>query len=140
MNLQLNKEITTQEILQIGNKLKNNKAVGFDNISNELIKVFINLKTGTEIIKILFNNILSKYPETWKLGLFKPIFKSGSKLDPGNYRGITLTSCLGKFFNQIIASRLTKSFEDMNIFANNLIGFRPEMRTSNNIFILKINH
>ena len=42
MNLQLNKEITTQEILQIGNKLKNNKAVGFDNISNELIKVFIN--------------------------------------------------------------------------------------------------
>lgn len=52
----LNKDISTQEILLIGNKLKSNKAVGFDNISNECIKVFSNVREGTKMIKSLFNS------------------------------------------------------------------------------------
>ena len=42
------------------------------------------------------------FPEIWALGQIIPIYKKkGSKKDPGNYRGITLLSCLGKFFNII---------------------------------------
>ena len=58
LNNELNKEITTQEILQIGNQLKSKKATGLDNISNEVIKVFINVKLGTQIIKNMFNSVL----------------------------------------------------------------------------------
>ena len=137
MDLFLNKEISTQEILSIGNKLKNNKAVGYDNISNEIIKFFLNLRQGTEIIKILFNSTFGSYLQTWKDGLVRPIFKNGNKMEAKNYRGITLTSCLGKFFNQILCARLTETFEKYEIFPNNLMGFRPGMRTSNNVFILK---
>ena len=111
MDLFLNKEISTQEILSIGNKLKNNKAVGYDNISNEIIKFFLNLRQGTEIIKILFNSTFGSYLQTWKDGLVRPIFKNGNKMEAKNCRGITLTSCLGKFFNQILCARLTETFE-----------------------------
>ncbi len=137
LNADLNKRFTTQEILETANNLKSNKAVGYDNISNELIKVFANLKIGTEIFKNTFDKILGGYPQKWKIGLILPIFKSGNKEEPKNYRGITLTSCLGKLFNQILATRLSNNFEKFGIFFDNLLGFRPEMRTTNNVFILK---
>ena len=47
---------------------------------------------------------------------------------------ISLSSCLGKFFNNL---RLSKSFEELDLFYPHLMGFRPGMRTSNNIFALK---
>ncbi len=137
MTKDLNREITVEEILETTNKLKNNKAVGFDNISNEVIKVFVNLKLGSKIITSLFNSLFGTYQESWKHGLVKPIFKNGDQTNPKNYRGITLTSCLGKLFNQILNARLVKNFEYYNIFADNLMGFRPEMRTLNNVFVLK---
>ena len=111
--------------------------MGFDTISNECIKLFINLKKGTEIIKSLFNSKFGSYINEWKDGLIKPISKSGCETEPKNYRGITLTSCLGKCFNQILSARLTEVFEKYKIFPDNLLGFRPGVRTSNNIFILK---
>ena len=89
----LNMDISTQEILTSCNKLKRNKAVGYDNICNEMIKLFGNLRLGTQILRLLFNKIFGEYPETWKTGLIKPIHKNGNKLNPQNYRGITLTSC-----------------------------------------------
>ena len=89
------------------------------------------------MIKSLFNSTFGHYPQDWKNGLIKPIFKNGCKTEPKNYRGITLTCCIGKFFNQILCPRLTGVFEKYHIFPDNLMGFRPSMRTSNNIFILK---
>jgi hypothetical protein len=48
----------------------------------------------------LFNNILStgKFPVVWAKGIIVPIFKSGEKCNPSNYRGITIGSCIGKLF------------------------------------------
>ena len=56
----------------------------------------------------LFNEILNNeiVPNRWGLGHIVPIFKSGAKSDPSNYRGITLSSCLGKLFNKILNESL----------------------------------
>ncbi len=32
--------------------------------------------------------------------------KGGESLDPANYRGITISSCIGKIFTKIMADRL----------------------------------
>ncbi len=137
MNNYINNEISTEEVLKTANNLKSNKAVGIDNVSNEMLKVFTNLKIGSKIIKSMFNEVFGRYPEIWKEGMLKPIFKKGDKSQPTNYRGITLTSCLGKMFNQILNERLIHVFELYDIFPDNLMGFRQNMRTSNNVFILK---
>ena len=52
----------------------------------------------------LFNAVLSSgtMPQTWCGGLITPIFKSGTKNDPLNYRGICISSCLGKLYCSIL--------------------------------------
>ena len=44
-----------------------------------------------------FNLIFEKgvFPDTWLIGIIKPIYKTGDKNNPENYRPITLLSCLG---------------------------------------------
>ena len=37
-------------------------------------------------------------PRQWREGLIVNLFKNGDKEDPGNYRGITLLSVVGKVF------------------------------------------
>ena len=79
-----------------------------DNISNEAISVLI--ETHPKLALKLFNKILESgeiIPE-WLIGLIVPIYKDGARLDPENYRGITLMSCLGKQFLPILNSRLLK--------------------------------
>ena len=61
----------------------------------------------------LFNLILQsgEMPDIWCQGLITPIFKLGDKSDPANYRGICVSSCLGKLFSSILNQRLYLYFE-----------------------------
>ncbi len=55
------------------------------------------------------------YLEAWGLGIVTSINKKGSTLDPNNYRGITVSSCLGKGFGTILKKRLNKYCDENNI-------------------------
>ena len=65
------------------------------------------------------------YPNSWKIDSIKPIHKKNTTNKETNYRGISLSSCLGKFFNNLILNRLSKSFEELDPFYPHLMGFRP---------------
>ena len=47
--------------------------------------------------------------------LIVPIYKKGNTSEPENYRGVTLMSCLGKFFLSIINNRLMQYTIDKHI-------------------------
>ena len=93
-------------------KLKNKKACGPDSISNEMIKTGQNVLLKS--IKTLFNSIIDEeiFPSEWSSGYLVPLFKSGDKTDPSNYRGISITSCLGKLFSSLLNNRLLKLMKD----------------------------
>ena len=74
---------------------------------------------------------------SWTNGIIVPIHKTGNIKDPNNYRGITISSCLGKLFTKILANRLTCWLISNNILAEQQIGFRPGCRTSDHVFVLK---
>ena len=82
--------------------LKPNKACAKDTLANEMISGLIEVKP--ELILKLFNKVFENYQkiEEWSIGLISPIFKSGVKMDPGNYRGISVLSCLGKLFSSVL--------------------------------------
>ena len=61
----------------------------------------------------------------------KPVHKKNSTGKETNYRGISLSSCLAKFFNNLILNKLLSCFEKLNIFHPHVMGFRPGMRTVN---------
>ncbi len=87
----------------------------------------------------LFNSVLSRgiYPEMWARGYIIPIHKKGNASDPNNYRGITISSNIGKLFNNVLNSRLTIYLNENNLISEQQIGFRKKCRTSDHMFILK---
>ena len=97
--LELDTEVTEEEVKSIILGLKNNKAAGLDNIINEYIKYTSNLLLP--IYVKLFNRILNSgvVPSSWLNGWIVPIYKNkGDDTVPSNYRGITILSCFGKMF------------------------------------------
>ena len=87
----------------------------------------------------LFNHILSHgtFPHMWSEGYIVPLYKSGCRSDPGNYRGICISSCLGKFFTSILNYHFNTFLEDHDILNKSQIGFRYGFRTSDHILVLK---
>ena len=112
---QLNGEITHDEILKPFKLLKNGKSSSVDYISNEMLKY--GTETLVEPLHKLFNFIFDKgvFPEIWNDSLLVPLHKKGSKADPCNYRGLSISSNLGKLFNKIIHTRLSNFTLDNNL-------------------------
>ena len=121
--------ITISEILLRRNLLKNKKASFSDLVRNEMIKYSCNKMP--HIYQKLFNLIFNSgfFPSTWCKGIISPIFKSGDKMDPGNYRGICISSCLGKFFCIILNQRLTDFVLEKKILHPSQIGFMSNNST-----------
>lgn len=61
---------------------------------------------------IIFNMSLScgTFPEIWKSAFIKPIYKSGSRNDIKNYRGISISSTIPKLFECLVTNALTAHF------------------------------
>ncbi|UYV75049.1 hypothetical protein LAZ67_12002232 [Cordylochernes scorpioides] len=132
----LDAEITLEEIYDVVKKLANGKAVGLDGIPNELLK---NLPTPTLTkLKNLFNKIMSteKYPQLWTNSIVHPIYKSGDKNNPTNYRGIALCSNISKLFTTILRNRLNNWIEKREIILENQAGFRKNRSCTDHILLL----
>ena len=63
-------------------------------------------------------------PEITKLSVITPIYKSGDKQLPKNYRPVALTSHLIKTFEKVVRSALLSFIEENNLFNPNQHGFR----------------
>ena len=87
----------------------------------------------------LFNLIFMKgtFPKAWNESFITLTHKKGNKSNNSNYRGISITSNLGKLFNKIIHARLLKFIGSNNLMCENQIGFKENCRTADCIFSLK---
>lgn len=121
---------TSEELEKAAKSLKPGKASGIDNLSNEMIAAFFEIYP--HIILTLFNNILDSNTtiHDWTKGIITAIHKKGSKSDPENYRGISLLSCLGKFFTSALYNRLLEFSIKNKILSPTQLGFVPGNRTS----------
>ena len=129
--------IKESEVTKAIQSLKNGKAYGEDLIRNEMLKYGQNLLVKP--LTKLFNLILCSqyYPSDWCKGRIISIHKKGDASQPENYRGITLTSCLGKLFNSVLNNRLCQFLESNKILRPEQSGFRKNHRTTDHMFVLK---
>ena len=129
--------ITENEILIAAKKLQNNKSAFSDKIRNEIIKA--SLQEMMPAYLKFFNSILTSgiMPNTWCRGLITPIYKSGGRNEPSNYRGICVSSCLEKLFCSILNQRLREHVNSLNILHNSQIGFLPKNRTADHVLTLR---
>ena len=134
-NYKLGMEFTREEIRKAVDTLDYYKAGAADGTKNPMFKC------GGEAMEVmlyrLFNYLRSReiFPEDWGRSEVVNLFKEGDKSDPGNYRGISLISCLGKLYLSLWAKRLADFLEP--ILDDEQGGFRWTRSTVDQALTLK---
>ena len=145
---ELDGPITRQEVFDAIRKLKAGKAPGVDGVTTTILMMAADA-VGTSKLKVdnhvvdslvlLFNFVFDNeiWPERWATGIIFPLYKQDSRLDPGNYRPITLLSVIGKLFGSVIECRLSTWAESGSVLADEQGGFRRLRGTPDLIFLLR---
>jgi len=119
----------------IGN-LKSGKSAGPDMIVSEMLKHGGDLVV--DYLVNLFNRLFDSgsFPVEWSKSIIVPIHKKGDANSPDNYRGVALTSIVGKVYTHILNRRLTKWASENEKIVEEQAGFRAGYSTVDHIFSL----
>ena len=118
-------------------RLQSGKAAGLDGVLTEMLH-----KAGLGCalaLAQLFNYVWdnSAWPVTWQKAFMVPLYKrAGSKLDPGNYRNLSIMSIVAKLFEKIVDSRIREWAERVHALSDLQGGFRTDRSTVDQLFIL----
>ena len=88
--------------------LKENKAMGPDNIHPKLLKFLAENPNFVSALTLLLNKCVTEecIPSTWKSAVVVPIHKKGSVHLPENYRPVSLTCILCKLYETILREHI----------------------------------
>jgi hypothetical protein len=116
--------VTESEILDAISMLLPKKTEDFNGVSLFFIKKFKNylVKPLRHIFNCSFSSAV--VPSQFKIAKVIPLFKSGDKSLPDNYRPISLLSSFSKIFEKIVCLRLLNFLENNNILTPDQFGFR----------------
>ncbi len=131
----LNSEITLDEVLKVLDKAKENKAVGIEDLPNEVLTNPNLCNALYCLCYICFHNGI--IPSVWNRSIIKPIPKS-IKDDPRvqlNYRGISLISTVYKIYSGVLNNRLNNFLESHGGLVDEQIGFRKNRACIYHIFV-----
>ena len=107
-----------------------------DEISNDAIKCGIQRLEAP--LLHLYNQVLNTgcFPHIWSDGLIIPLHKKNDKSCVDDYRGLILSSCVGKLFTKILTKRIDTFMRINGLWIFNQCGFKADHRTEDNLFIL----
>lgn len=118
--------ITQYQVKTIIDKLGINKSTGLDNISPRVLKHCGD--TIVPVITSIVNNSIASgvFPDELKLAKVIPLFKSGPREDPCNYRPISILPTISKIFERHMANQLNTYLSKYNILHKYQSGFRSK--------------
>jgi hypothetical protein len=125
--------ITEWRIRKIIRKLRKDAAAGPDEIGPRLLQ---ELEDGiVPGLTMIFRCSLETgdVPEDWKMANVTPIFKKGTKTDPGNYRPVSLTSVCCKVLETAIRDDLMRHLEQNRLVNPSQHGFMPGRSCCSNL-------
>ena len=126
--------ISTSEVRRALKSSKNKKAAGPGDIPIELVKYGPTILLE-ETVKVMNKCMIDgdDIPEDWNIGYVSSIHKKGSKTQCKNYRGISVTSSMGRLYGKILKTRLENTIVDIEEQS----GFRSGRSCLDNTFTLK---
>ena len=90
--------------------MKSKFSTGYDNISNQLIKIAKNVLI--KLLTLLLNQSIhtGEFPKQLKIAKVKPLFKKGNQSSFTKYRPISLLPSISKIFENVMTSQLMEYF------------------------------
>ena len=120
-------DVDAEDIADVINNLKTNKATGADNIPSKILKSAI--YTISDPLAKIFNRSISTkdFPAQMKMANVSPIFKKEDNTDKKNYRPISVLPSISKIFEKIMFKQIYYYMKD-KLFPL-LCGFREGYST-----------
>ena len=124
-NRMLDVDISVDIVKKKLSALKISSAAGPDDIHPRILRETAH--TLAPHLASMFRRSLDSgiLPHDWKLAEVVPIYKKGSKDDPGNYRPVSLTSVPCKILESVIRDQLMSHLQAEGLLADAQHGFRP---------------
>lgn len=128
-------DLTWNDIETACKFIKTGKSPGPDKITGEMLKGagIIGIHLLYRLFKKCWNEKV--IPEEWKEGIIVPLYKKGDRRVCSNYRGITLTSQVGKLYERVMELKI-RSHIEVNL-KEEQYGFRRGRSTVDLIFSIK---
>jgi hypothetical protein len=116
--------VSQNHVLKTMNCLSASKATGLDNIQVQILK--LSARSIAPSLAYLFNFSLRSgvFPDEWKAAKVCPIHKKGSKLDPGNYRPVSVLPAISKIMERIVHDQLYSYLASNNLLSPQQSGFK----------------
>ncbi|XP_065678163.1 uncharacterized protein LOC124818192 [Hydra vulgaris] len=99
------------------------KSVGPDNVHPKVLKECSESLSSSLAIIFVKSFITGSIPKLWSCANVVPLFKKGNKLDPTNYRPVSLTSIVGKVMKRIIKDHMMVFLIENNLISKEQHGF-----------------
>ena len=117
-------QITPKQVYNLLLSLPDGKANGIDIIPNKMLKISAHVISSS--LTDIFNCYISMniFPDDLKVAKVVPIFKAGTKDDPGNNRPISILSSVAGVFEKLIYDQLYHYFNLNNLLGKQQWGFR----------------
>ena len=130
------KPTTYAIVLKLLEKLNPNKSVGIDNLGGRFLRD--GAKVLAKSITELFNLSIEKstFPDECKIAKLKPLYKKGSKLEPKNYRPISLLPIVSKIFEKLVHYQTQNYLDKHGILYKYQSGFRTKHSTDTCLTLL----
>jgi len=125
--------ITTEKVRRQIRKLKPHSAAGPDGIAPRLLKSCENQLAPVLAMIYRKSLKLGQVPDEWKVANVVPIYKKGSKADPGNYRPVSLTSVCCKMLESILKQDIMDHLTRNRLIRNSQHGFMKNKSCTTNL-------
>ncbi|XP_073516627.1 uncharacterized protein [Phyllobates terribilis] len=125
--------LTQEKVQKRLNNIKIDKSPGPDDIHPRVLKELSNVIDRP--LYLIFKHSLwtGTVPLDWRQANVVPIFKKGSKSDPGNYRPVSLTSVVGKLFEGFLRDAIVEYLNDNNCLTQYQHGFMRDRSCQTNL-------
>ena len=80
---------------------------------------------------------LGKFPDVWNTTFQVPLYKKGDSLNCDSYRGISITTCLGKVFTALLSNRIQNFVSFEGKLSPFQAAFRKNHGTNDHIYTLR---
>ena len=116
------KEVTISDVFKKLQEVNVAKATGHDNIPNKILKIAAPVISLADLSSLSITT--NTFPDDWKVAKVFPLFKSGERNDPNNFRPISVLPTIARVFERLVYEQMYACFTENNLIQPRQSGFR----------------